>query len=604
MNKLSPGKRQLVKNSKRVESMKILLNQIGYIKNDAKKVIVQVNDNESFDFFEIFDVEEKEVLCRAPLTYCGPVAKWNTGNYYIGYFSDFTQTGSFKIKVDGKFSEIFEITEYLVNLRLINANTYFFKAQRSTGEWLNEDRHLSFRGPRKGTMDLHGGWFDASGDHGIHLSHLSHSTYYNPQQTGFSVYAFYKAYEFIKEKKYPSYEILAKRMIDEGSWGADFLMRLHAPSGSFIRSIRREEDLNHMDEIKGTRGIGFEYHSSSDQFSAKASTSDVESVDDTNYEASLRSGGAMAIAALAIASKYESSSYDYTEKQYLQVAGAVYAYLRANNEKYTNDGKWNFVDYFTTLIASVELYRATGEEFYLDDARRWADFTIASTLKINGNEARFEYVSGMPYHHASDEGLPIVALLSYMEIENNSERRNTALGICEDVMRHKMKISNLINNPFDYPLEEVLQDGKVKTQFFFPHKTTVSPWWQGEDARLASISTASSYLERYTEDSVLKEYLRSVSCFCLDWIMGQNPFDASMIEGFGRNNPQYFFYEHYDYLNCPGGIVNGVTSGIEDEESIDFVTEPRDGITDNWRWAEQWIPHVSWFILAKSIKKE
>lgn len=584
--------------------MKILLNQIGYIKDDDKKIIVQAENAEGFDSFEILDVEGKEVLFKAPLTYKGPVAKWNTGSYYIGYFSDFTRIGSFKIKVADTFSEIFEVTEYLTDLRLINANTYFFKAQRSTGEWLNEDRHLSFRGPRKGTMDLHGGWFDASGDHGMHLSHLSHSTYYNPQQAGFSVYAFYKAYEFIKEKNYPSYEILAKRMLDEGSWGADFLMRLHAPSGSFIRSIRRSEDLNHMDVIKGTRAIGFEYHGSSDQFSEKATTADEERLDDTNYEASLRSGGAMAIAGLAIASRYESSSYDYTEKQYRQTALSVYHYLTANNEKYTNDGKWNFVDYFTTLTAAVELYRATKEETYLIDARKWADLTMACSECIKEGESRFEYVPGMPYHHASDEGLPIVALLSYIEIEDDEDRKKAVIRLCEDVMRHKMKISMSVNNPFDYPLEEVLEDGEVKTQFFFPHRTTVSPWWQGENARLASLSTAASYLNRYTEDNELHRYLKALSCFSLDWIMGQNPFDASMIEGFGRNNPQYFFYEHYDYLNCPGGIVNGITSGIEDEEGIELVTKPKGTITDNWRWAEQWIPHVSWFILAKSIKKE
>ena len=95
-----------------------------------------------------------------------------------------------------------------------------------------------------------------------------------------------------------------------------------------------------------------------------------------------------------------------------------------------------------------------------------------------------------------------------------------------------------------------------------------------------------------------------MSTYSLDWIMGQNPFDASMIEGFGRNNPEYFFFNNYDYINIPGGIVNGITSGVYDEESIDLITEPTADISDNWRWAEQWIPHVSWFMLAKCMRKE
>ena len=90
----------------------------------------------------------------------------------------------------------------------------------------------------------------------------------------------------------------------------------------------------------------------------------------------------------------------------------------------------------------------------------------------------------------------------------------------------------------------------------------------------------------------------------LDWIMGLNPFDSCMIEGYGRNNIQYFFQNRYDFINCPGGIVNGITSGLTDEQGIAFVRQPTLEIDDNWRWAEQWIPHASWFIYASALKRE
>ena len=230
-------------------------------------------------------------------------------------------------------------------------------------------------------MDLRGGWFDASGDHGIHLSHLSHSTWYNPQQMGLSTYFFFKGYDYIEKKKSPSYTILKKRMLDEGSWGADFLVRTHIPSGSFIRSIRRNEDLDHMDVIKGTRSIGFDYHNSSDQFS-EAETKDSEIVDDTYYETSLRSGGALAIAALASASTHETISEDYSSQDYLEAAEEAYEYLVENNNLYTNDGKWNFVDYYTVLLASTELYLSTKDEKYLLDSRAWCKKMIEHTLAI------------------------------------------------------------------------------------------------------------------------------------------------------------------------------------------------------------------------------
>jgi hypothetical protein len=52
-----------------------------------------------------------------------------------------------------------------------------------------------------------------------------------------------------------------------------------------------------------------------------------------------------------------------------------------------------------------------------------------------------------------------------------------------------------------------------------------------------------------------------------------------------------------DFPNLPGGIVNGVTSGWSDEDDLAFL--PEDAAEgDSWRWAEQWIPHTGWFLLA------
>ncbi|MGN1164661.1 MAG: glycoside hydrolase family 9 protein [Candidatus Ornithospirochaeta sp.] len=578
--------------------MKILLNQIGYVSSEIKRVVVQLENGEEAGCFEIISPSSGTVLYSGMLERVGSVARWNKGEYAVGFFSDFTVPGEYKMRVSG-VTERFVVTEYLTTLRLISANTSFFKAQRSSGEWDEEDKHLSFLGPRKGEMDIHGGWFDASGDHGIHLSHLSHSTWYNPQQMGFSVYAFFLGYDWVEKKTSPSYAILKKRMLDEGSWGADFLMRCHIPGRAFIRSIRRNEDLDHMEIVKGTRAIGFDYHGSSDQFS-EAVTALSERIDDTYYETSLRSGGALASAALAEASVHDTISPDYSSMDYLSAAEESYMWMRDNNEKYTNDGKWNFVDYYTSLIASVSLYKATRKEEYLFDARMWFEKMAASSEETADGGRRFLFKKAMPFHHASDEGMPVMAILLYRSVESDEERRRKALETAESVMRHKIFISRSVTNPFFYPMEEVGDS----VQFFFPHETTVSPWWQGENARLGSIAASAMMLVDETADECLKNDLSLLSSSSLDWIMGLNPFDSSMVEGFGRNNPQYFFFNNYDYMNIPGGIVNGITSGIDDEEGIELVSSPTPTVSDNWRWAEQWLPHVSWFMLAECMKKE
>ena len=582
--------------------MKILINHVGYNACASKKIVVQTEQDIDAKTFDIIDGKGNQVY-SGDLKFVGTVRNWDKGVYYVGDFSCFKEVGKFRAVVDSTASEEFEITEYLMNLRLANAATAFFKGQRSSGWWDFEDSHLKFAGPRKGVLDVHGGWFDASGDHGIHLSHLSHSTYYNPQQAGFSVYTFFKAYEQMKEKNNRCYDLLFNKMLDEGFFGADFLMRMHAPSGSFFRSIRRHEDLDALDVIKGTRTMGFEYHGSSDQFSDVAATAGEETINDTNYETSLRSGGALAIAALAIASRYETCSSSYTSKDYLKCACDAWNYLKVHNCEYANDGKWNFVDYYTSLICTVELYKSTGEEALLADARAMAENVIKSTCETDRDKCRFEFTAGMPYHHASDEGMPVLGLIEYALVEPVSDKAETAISVAEKVMRRKLDLTHGESNPFNYPIIECLENGKIITRFFFPHHTAVAPWWQGENARLASIASASRKLAKVTSDKELSAQLYILADDCIDWIFGQNPYDSCMMEGYGRNNPQYFFYDRYEYLNCPGGIVNGITSKDSDEDSIDFVTEPREDTTDNWRWAEQWIPHVSWYLYAESLDK-
>ena len=72
-----------------------------------------------------------------------------------------------------------------------------------------------------------------------------------------------------------------------------------------------------------------------------------------------------------------------------------------------------------------------------------------------------------------------------------------------------------------------------------------------------------------------------------------------MIQGRGRGNPEYEVY----FPNVPGGIVNGITSGMADESDIAFLSAATGAGDDSWRWTEQWIPHSAWFILAMSAAR-
>jgi hypothetical protein len=115
--------------------------------------------------------------------------------------------------------------------------TYYFKEERSSGQYDKADRHLRFEGTKPGTVDAHGGWWDATGDYGKHLSHLSFSTYFNPQQIPLVVYSLLKSYEQANRRGLQGFARYKPRLLDEAMFGADYLVRVKVPNGSFYRSV-------------------------------------------------------------------------------------------------------------------------------------------------------------------------------------------------------------------------------------------------------------------------------------------------------------------------------------------------------------------------------
>ena len=180
-------------------------------------------------------------------------------------------------------------------------------------------------------------------------------------------------------------------------------------------------------------------------------------------------------------------------------------------------------------------------------------------------------------------------------------------------LEHELAITHEVSNPFGYSRQQLVQDtlGQRHSSFFFPHGAEPSPWWQGEDARLGSMAAAARLavplFAADTPDAAGKpsagantKFTDSLQTFALDqlnWILGCNPYDASMLQGTGHNNPDYGFFGTFEYTNAPGGIVNGVTSGLDDENDIDFnLSYAKTGKDYDWRWAEQWLPHDAWYL--------
>ena len=163
-----------------------------------------------------------------------------------------------------------------------------------------------------------------------------------------------------------------------------------------------------------------------------------------------------------------------------------------------------------------------------------------------------------------------------------------------------MRVTNEVDNPFGYARQTFRLHGMIKDGFFIPHENESGWWWQGENARLASLATAAIVGGRlvYPGEGAfgIKPELADFAGDQINWILGANPYGICFMHGFGEQNVPYMA-AMFGHGTGRGGISNGITGkeGSADGSGIDFRFHA-DG--NEWRWTEQWIPHTAWFLQA------
>ncbi|MBY0445162.1 MAG: ROK family protein [Burkholderiales bacterium] len=282
-----------------------------------------------------------------------------------------------------------------------------------------------------------------------------------------------------------------------------------------------------------------------------------------------------------------------------QASQRGFAHLEQHNLEYLDDGVENIIDDYCALLAACELLAVSGDGIYADAAAR----RVLNLLERQTAEGWFtaDAAGDRSYFHAAEAGLPYIALMRFVEIVPSSPLVGRVREVLRCAFEYEFKITFAsVNNPFGYPRQFVKQSGKAgREQFFIPHDNGTGYWWQGENARLGSIAAASSRAQTlFANEPPLVTKLEKYEQAALDWLLGANPFDACMLQGWGRNNPRY----EVGFYNAPGGVCNGITSGLNDENDIDFKKSEIATMANSWRWTEQWMPHGAWLFLALSTR--
>jgi hypothetical protein len=700
----------------------ILVNEVGYEASGPKRAIIQssaaIADTKAFLVNSSGGTTVQEIDLASQTTVSG----WQK-NFKVADFSSFKQTGTYKLKVGSIESQPFKIGEKILQEETGAFQISFFNKMRNTDAG---DRNLGIYGSSQTQkINIYGGWWDATGDPGKHLSHLSYANYFNPQQIPLVVWSLLHANELQPNTFGTSTK-------DEAAWGADYLLRSLSTAGYFYMSVFDDWGAGNR-EICAWSG-------------EKGTRSD-------KYQSAMREGGGVSIAALARASK-AGISKDSSSAQYLAGAKRAYAHLKDNPTTYQDDGIENIIDDYAGLLAAAELYNATQEATYKTDA----DARAKSLLSRQSDEGWFHTVkkSGAntrPFYHAADEGLPIVALVRYAEVcdpENKLDIRNAI----KKNLQWYAKITYERENPFEYAkmygeaspganpgeinlalsgiatasrsetscpqgsctpdkaidgdpdtrwssyqsgtsasnnnqwivvkLDNIYKVNKVvlnweaaygksyrievstdsitwhqvfstttgsagikthtfastdaryvrmygtelglstagfslyefeiygeqsgqqpstphNARFFMPHDNETGYWWQGESARIASLSAAFIMGATQLADPNGKFWTDSLFRMAsaqLDWILGKNPFGVSMMFGFGAKT-----YPNYPaakgLANIKGGICNGI-SGKDGNENAPEWKPYENSDWKNWRWIEQWLPHNAWYLIAIS----
>ncbi|KMQ51102.1 chitobiase [Chitinispirillum alkaliphilum] len=691
----------------------ILINQVGYETAGPKTAVVQYSS--SFSHSESYLIDENgEVVDTFSIEESESVSGWRGRNFRVIDFSSFDKPGTYRLRAGQTTSPEFRIEEDAL-LNFTGRDVLgFFKVMRNTFE---EDRNIGIIDRPGVTRNLFGGWSDATGDMGKHLSHLSNANYMNPQQTPFVVWSILHSHEI-----HPDF--FGTQAIEEAAWGADYLVRSLSPEGFFYIAV-----FDNWGWQRETREI--------------CSWSGLEGTRSNDYECGMRQGGGVSIAALARAAAAGISG-EYDSDTYLQTAIKAYEHLKEFNLDYLDDGRENIIDDYCGLLAASELYNATGEEKYRLDA----DQRALSLLSRQTEQGWFfsDSARSRPFYHAAEEGFPVVALIRYANLTNPSNIEQIREAVKKNLLWYKY-ITEKDNNPFGYVKQyrrSEIDDGgndlargkqarasssesrypaqgafdgqfdtrwssvyeqdqqsnndqwimvdlgsvytidnvvlhwetafgskysiqvstddslwtdvavienssagrkvhtfspvearyvkmqgiergtewgyslysfqvheensgvQASTYFFMPHDNETGYWWQGENARLASMTTAFAMGALFVDSTKNLWYdsLYTLAVNQLNWILGNNPFNVCMMYGFGTiNYPNYYGLENYALDNVKGGIANGITASRSDRYDLEWMpyhAENSESLFKDWRWMEQWLPHNAWFLVAVS----
>lgn len=517
--------------------MRILINHVGYLPHGKKYFVVE---HPRTDTFALLDRNTLEPVYTGKLTR----TSGDLGEAFIGDFSDFQQTGAYLIECPGYLfeyparSQVVVISDSVYHMPIRTMLQYFTlqRCGNTTENWCSpcheQDAHCEHTNQ---DTDLTGGW---------------HQSCDLRKWVASSSWPFY-ALEALQQYE-PLQSWLKNKALEEAKWGNRYFQSLIQEDGRLYDSVFYP---NHF----GPRTVYGDHPPYFGVFNVIVAQCicarlfrDVDPAYAKHCEA----------LAKRVFHFYTTSSQAPAGYKPLMVP-PFHDFLPILFNQNYQDSALYLGD---RLYTALELYKTLNEELYLNDAISCAD-ALCDLQDLSNGPARgafFRDAAKKDYISTTDDGAlgPIALLyLSALPVKN----KERYLSCAKEYGEHLLAFAG--RNPWGFipcylyskQVPGSRQTGNLYYRYF------ADDYQFGCNKEITGRALFLLELYRITKD----ERCHAAAARIADIILGVNMFNASTVEGVGRNQPQRLINTtEFDpkVPQIPGAVMTGIAGYLETDE--------------------------------------
>ena len=531
----------------------IAYNHVGYVKNMPKTALSSSLLTENFSLINA--VTRETILEKPIITNTTPI-----GNFQIMDFSEVNQTGTFILKAGRCETKPFIIAtfEEIYRSSIIKTINHFYT------------QRCGFDIPGVHSV-CHRDWTGVYGDHSIIINGGWHDAGDLSQGLGNTTVATHAMFLLAGQLKNSDPELSA-RLIEEGKWGLDWILKTRFKDGARFR-------FSTMDYW--TDGI-------------------IGTIDDVPSKASITLENLYCAKTEAVAAMVLKNEDPILASYALRTAKEDWAVSMENIRSLSPDLAGAIVN------SSIELFKATSEDQYMSTAIAYGDSIIAcqqqDNLAHDVSLKGFFYTNSRKediqhFSHKSSEQESIIALIQlckYFPNHSNKSKWETAIHLYANYYKEIIKFTEPyymipagihdLTKARDKVEEEQIKSGvKLNHQYYLK----IFPTWtsfRGNSGTILSQAKGLASIANYFEDNELL----NLSYRTFDWHLGLNPFNQSLMYGEG-----YRFAGQYSVTS--GNLVGGLPVGVQTHFNRDVPYWPAENC---YNWKEIWVfPSARWLWL-------